>query len=79
MRAFAREHLGDGTAETGWFPSPKAHQLSGTWADLSAGHTFTAGASGGFARSWGASDLGQTGYGREATNRLTPRKVAINP
>ena len=71
--------LGDGTAETRYFPDPKAQQLAGTWADLTAGHTFSVGASAGTARSWGASGVGQTGHGQESADRLTPRLVAINP
>ena len=59
-------------------PAPKAHRLSGTWADLTAGWAFTVGANSGVAWGWGQGDYGQTGFGVGA-DRLTPRKVAINP
>ena len=71
--------VGDGTATTDYYPTPKYHRLDGTWTALAAGHQFTAGSSGGFAWAWGASDLGQTGVGRQSADRLTPRKLAINP
>ena len=73
-----RGQLGDNSNETVYFPAPKYHRLSGAWADLSAGWSFTVGANSGVAWAWGQGDYGQTGFGAGA-DRLTPRKVPINP